>query len=111
MIIKKKNKQSLGRTNELTIQNKKLRLENKNLQKKLFEKQKGAKVNGRNTADHLPTFTETFDFLSEKEKTCSCCGKPFADFFTTEDSEEMVVDIKAHRRIIKKISTNVQVST
>ena len=78
--------------------------------KKPRGKQKGAKGNGRTTEDHLPTFTETFDFLSEKEKTCSCCGKQFADFFTTEDSEEMVVDIKAHRRIIKKISTNVQVS-
>jgi hypothetical protein len=78
--------------------------------KKPREKQKGAKGNGRTTADHLPTFTETFDFLSEKEKTCSCCGKQFADFFITENSKEMVLDIKAHRRIIKKISTNVQVS-
>ena len=50
--------------------------------------------------DHL--WTETLDFLSEKEKTCSCCGKQFADFFTTEDSEEMVVDSKEHRRIIKR---------
>jgi hypothetical protein len=70
-------------------------------------KQKGAKGNGRNTEDHLLTVPEALDFLSKKEKTCSCCGKKFADFFTTEDSEEIVVDIKAHRCIIKKISTNV----
>jgi hypothetical protein len=88
-------------------------MQNKKLQKKLFgkqtEKQKGTKDNGRNKADDLPTFTETLDFLSEKEKTCICCTKQFADFFTTEDSEEMVVDSKAHRRIIKKTSKNVQV--
>jgi hypothetical protein len=60
--------------------------------KKPRGKQKGAKVNGRNTADHLPIVPETFDF------------------FTTEDSEEIVVDSKAHRSIIKKTSTNMQVS-
>ena len=64
-------------------------------------KQKGAKGSGRKKEDHLETTEEIFD-LSEAQKKCPCCALPFDPFPESSDSEIIEVEVKAHRRIIKR---------
>ena len=40
--------------------------------------------------------------LPDEQRRCSCCGLPFAEFPGTEDSEILEVDVKAHRRVIRR---------
>jgi transposase len=53
--------------------------------------------------DHsaLPVVEEFHD-LPDEQRRCPCCGLPFAEFADTEDSEILEVDVKAHRRMIRR---------
>ncbi|MGC8642560.1 MAG: hypothetical protein ACP5XB_22110, partial [Isosphaeraceae bacterium] len=53
--------------------------------------------------DHtqLPAATEDHE-LPPDQRCCSQCGQPFADFPGTEDSTILEVDVRAHRRIIRR---------
>lgn len=55
----------------------------------------------RRNHSHLPKHVEWID-LSEEQKRCSCCGLPFAEFHSTEDSEEIEIEVKAYRRRIRR---------
>lgn len=53
--------------------------------------------------DHsaLPAVEEVLD-LPADQRCCSACGLAFAPFPGTEDSEILEIDVKAHRRIIRR---------
>ncbi len=55
----------------------------------------------RRDHDHLPAVEEIRD-LSDADKLCPCCHKPFAPFPGTEDSEILEREVKAHRRVIPR---------
>lgn len=55
----------------------------------------------RRRYDHLPTETEVYEF--EEGGGCPCCGKPFADFGFSEETEVLEVEVKPYkRRIIRR---------
>jgi transposase len=64
--------------------------------------QPGTKGHGRVQESQLPAVVELVDFKRESEKYCRSCGDAFADGPDTEDSEEIHVDVKAYRRVIKR---------
>ncbi len=63
--------------------------------------QRGGKGHGRRDHSHLPAKEEESD-LPEDERCCSNCGLPFDLFPDTEDSEILEVEVRAHRRIIRR---------
>jgi len=63
--------------------------------------QPGSKGHGRRNHEHLPTTVEERD-LPEDEKRCPCCGLPFRPRGFAEDSEKIEIDVKAHRRVIRR---------
>jgi transposase len=72
-----------------------------NPDKKKRGKRKGSQGYGRNNENQLPTTVEILD-LPENERKCTCCGLEFEDLNCTSDSEVIEVEVKAHRRIIKR---------
>jgi transposase len=63
--------------------------------------QRGQPIPPKRTHAQLPAVEEPHD-LPEEQRRCSCCGLPFAEFPGTEDSEILEVDVKAHRRVIRR---------
>jgi transposase len=64
-------------------------------------KQPGAKGYGRRRRTNLPTVEVVHD-LPEAQKRCPICGKPFAIFPGTEDSEELDWEVRIVRRIHRR---------
>src|SRR5882724_10760255 len=62
------------------------------------KKQRGPK---RRDFSHLPAKEEVIELPAE-ERLCSICRKPFAVMTDTEDSEQIEIDVKAHRRVIHR---------
>src|SRR5207244_8284381 len=62
------------------------------------KKQKGPK---RRDFSHLPAKDALIELLKE-ERTCPGCGQPLAEMTDTEDSEQIEIDVKAHRRVIRR---------
>jgi transposase len=62
------------------------------------KKQKGPK---RRDFSQLPAKEEVAE-LPEDERTCPGCGKPLLEMTATEDSEQIEIDVKAHRRVIRR---------
>jgi transposase len=63
--------------------------------------QRGQPSPAKRKHDQLPSVEEPHD-LPDEQRRCSCCGLPFAEFPGTEDSEILEVDVKAHRRVIRR---------
>lgn len=63
--------------------------------------QKGAPGHGRQMNEELPVREEIVD-IPEDERFCFNCGLPFEEFPGTEDSEILEIEIKAHKRMIKR---------
>lgn len=63
--------------------------------------QPGSKGHGRRDYSHLPADKEYHD-LPEDKCFCTRCGLPFESFSGTEDSEIVEIEVKAHRRVIKR---------
>jgi transposase len=55
----------------------------------------------RRDYDHLPKVEEQRD-LSEDQKRCPTCQLPYEPFPGTEDSETIEIDVRAHRRVIRR---------
>jgi transposase len=55
----------------------------------------------RRDFSHLPAVVEDHQ-LPPEQCRCSQCGRPFDDFPGTEDSILLEVDVRAHRRIIRR---------
>ena len=64
-------------------------------------RQRGSRGHGRRDYSHLEAETEVL-CLPETERTCSVCGLPFEEFPDTEDSEILEIEVRAHRRIVKR---------
>jgi transposase len=63
--------------------------------------QPGQAGHGRGHHKGLEVVEQTIE-IPEEEKHCEICGLPFEDFPGTEDSDEIVVDVKAYKRRIKR---------
>jgi transposase len=63
--------------------------------------QRGKPGPRRRDHSHLPAVPEDH-VLSSDQCRCARCGQPFADFPGTEDSEILEVEVRAHRRIIRR---------
>lgn len=50
---------------------------------------------------HLPQ-TEAFIDLAEADQYCSNCGLAFEEFPSTEDSQELEVEVRAYRRVLRR---------
>jgi transposase len=55
----------------------------------------------RRDYSHLPAVVEDHQ-LTPEQCRCSRCGQPFGEFPGTEDSIILEVDVKAHRRVIRR---------
>jgi transposase len=63
--------------------------------------QRGKPGPRRRDHSHLPAVPEDHA-LPSHQCLCSRCGQPFADFPGTEDSEILEVEVRAHRRIVRR---------
>jgi len=63
--------------------------------------QPGHPGHGRRGYSHLPV-VEEFVRLPEESLVCPSCGKPAAMMSDTEDSEVLEIDVRAHRRRIRR---------
>lgn len=63
--------------------------------------QPGGTGHGRKDHSHLPAYEEVYE-LPEQDCQCPKCGLPFEDFPGTEDSEQLEVEVLAHRRVIHR---------
>ena len=63
--------------------------------------QRGQVGHGRRDYSHLPV-EEEFVSLPEESLACSICGKPATRMSATEDSEVLEIDVRAHRRRIRR---------
>lgn len=63
--------------------------------------QLGQKGHGRRDHSHLPV-AEEFVSLPMESLTCPTCGKPAAMMSATEDSELLEIEVRAHRRQIRR---------
>ena len=55
----------------------------------------------RRDHSHLPVVEEEVELPSD-ETGCPKCGKPAAEMSETEDSEVIEVEVRAHRRTIRR---------
>jgi transposase len=63
--------------------------------------QRGKPGPPRRDYSHLP-FVEEFHDLDDDKKGCPHCGLPFEPFPGTEDSTVVEIDVRAHRRVIRR---------
>jgi transposase len=63
--------------------------------------QRGKKGHGRRDYRHLPAVSED-RVLAEEQCQCRNCGRPFAAVGGSEDSTILEIDVRAHRRIIRR---------
>ena len=63
--------------------------------------QRGRPSPKRRDYSHLPDVVEE-KVLPPDQCRCSQCGQPFADFPGTEDSTILEIDVRAHRRVIRR---------
>ena len=63
--------------------------------------QPGVCGHGRRLHENLPVENINCS-LPQSERNCNHCGLPFEELGLTEDSQEVVVEVKAHRRVIKR---------
>jgi transposase len=55
----------------------------------------------RRSHEHLPIIEESRD-LPEDQKRCPRCSLPYESFPGTEDSETIEIEVRAHRRVIRR---------
>jgi len=62
------------------------------------KKQNGPK---RRDFSHLPAKEEVIE-LPQDQRTCPGCGQPLREMTYTEDSEQIEIEVNAHRRVIRR---------
>jgi len=63
--------------------------------------QPGHRGHRRIDYSHLPS-VEEIRTLSAEERRCERCGKPRLEMTDTEDSEQVEIEVRAHRRVIRR---------
>lgn len=63
--------------------------------------QRGHKGHGRRDYSHLPAVSEE-RVLPQEQCRCRACGRPFAAVGGSDDSTILEIDVRAHRRIIRR---------
>ncbi|RPJ23468.1 MAG: IS66 family transposase, partial [Planctomycetaceae bacterium] len=63
--------------------------------------QRGHVGHRRESYAHLPA-QEEFCELPEEARRCPHCGKPRVEMATTEDSQQLEIEVRAHRRVIRR---------
>jgi transposase len=63
--------------------------------------QPGRRGPGRRDCSHLPA-VEEFIELPEDQRRCQRCGRPRRPKSDTEDSEQIEIEVRAHRRVIRR---------
>lgn len=63
--------------------------------------QPGCAGHGRRDHSHLPAVVTPVDIPAD-ERCCPRCHQPYAEFPGTEDSETIEIDVRAHRRVIRR---------
>jgi len=63
--------------------------------------QPGSTGHGRRDHSHLPAEIELVDLPADR-RCCPHCHLPYAEFPGTEDSETLEIDVRAHRRVIRR---------
>lgn len=63
--------------------------------------QPGHRGHRRIDYSHLPA-VEEIRTLSAEERRCERCGKPRLEMTDTEDSEQVEIEVRAHRRVIRR---------
>jgi transposase len=74
---------------------------NGNVGRRRRGQQPDSKGHGRRDYSHLPVKEEDHD-IPGSECHCPQCGLPFDPFPGTEDSEQIEIEVRAHRRVIKR---------
>jgi transposase len=101
--VRLRERQLFGRKSEQGAKNKPevgRRPENKEEHRKRGQ-QPGTRGHGRRNHENLPA-KDVNCRLSESDCVCKHCGLPYKELSWTEDSQEVVVEVKAHRRVIKR---------
>jgi transposase len=62
--------------------------------------QRGSEGHSRTCLEHLPTRED--EPVAHPDPNCSKCGLPFEELSRTEDSEQVEVEVRAYRRVIKR---------
>ncbi len=62
---------------------------------------KGGEGHGRRRHEGLPSHVEDRD-LFPGDRFCECCGLRLRRLSSTEDSEQVEVEVRAHRRVIRR---------
>jgi transposase len=63
--------------------------------------QAGRSGPGRRDYSHLPACVETIA-LPPEQCRCERCGKPYAERADTEDAEQIEIEVRAHRRVLRR---------
>jgi len=61
----------------------------------------GSEGHGRKSTDNLSIKEEEIE-IEEKDRICKCCGLPYEDMNASEDSEVLEIEVKGHKRKIKR---------
>ncbi len=100
--LRMREKQLFGKKSEKGQQGKKQADSNKEeKQKRNRGQQPGKPGHGRGKHERLEVIEKTIE-IPEEERYCEICGLAYEDFPGTEDSEDIVVNVKAHKRRIKR---------
>ncbi len=63
--------------------------------------QPGARGHGRRRHDHLPKVVQDSE-LPPGERHCPNCGLPFKELAGAEESEQIEIEVRAHRRVLRR---------
>jgi len=97
--IRLRERQLFGRKSEKSSTSEKL--SGKTQPRRNRGQQPGSPGHGRRSHDHLHTVEDIIDIPVE-ERVCSECHLPLSPFPGTEDSQEIEIEVKAYRRVIKR---------
>ena len=98
--LRMREKQLFGKKTEKSKKTGKQANSNKE-EKRNRGQQPGKPGHGRGKHERLEVIEKIIE-IPEEERCCSTCGLPYDDFPGTDDSEDIVVNVEAHKRRIKR---------
>ena len=98
--LKKREQQLYGKKSEKNTKSEN-NADKKGKPKRNRGQQPGKPGHGRGKHERLEVIEKTIE-IPKEERHCSICGLPYEDFPGTEDSEDIVVNVRAHKRKIKR---------